>query len=88
MLYCLGLFLGGLEFGKLAEAWHMKEVNISFEGHNAERTQGVRVLSPEKLQKGDVSMEIVSKRMKRTYSSAFIFHPTSAVCHPLSVACH
>jgi len=67
------LYSGGhkgteVEFGKLAEAWHMKEVNISFEGHNAERTHGVRVLSPEELQKGDVSMEIVSKRMKRTYS--------------------
>jgi len=56
------------EFGKLAEAWHMKEVNISFEGHNAERTRGAWVLSREELQKGDVSMEIVSKRMKRTYS--------------------
>ena len=33
------------EFGKLAEAWHMKEVNISFEGHNPERTRGVRVLN-------------------------------------------
>ncbi len=56
------------EFGKLAEAWNMKEVNISFEGHNPERARGVRVLSQEDLQKGDVSMEIVSKRMKRTYS--------------------
>ena len=56
------------EFGKLAEAWQMKEVNISFEGHNAERTRGVRVLNREELQKGDVSMEIVSKLMKRTYS--------------------
>ena len=56
------------QFGKLAEAWNMKEVNFSFEGHNAERTRGVRVLTLEELQKGDVSMEIVSKRMKRTYS--------------------
>jgi hypothetical protein len=56
------------EFGKLAEAWRMNEVNISFEGHNPERTRGIRVLSREELQKGDVSMEIVSKRMKRTYS--------------------
>lgn len=46
----------------------MKEVNISFEGHNAERTRGVRVLNREELQKGDVGMEIVSKRIKRTYS--------------------
>ena len=56
------------EFGKLAEAWNINEVNISFEGHNAERIRGVRVLNREELQKGDVSMEIVSKLMKRTYS--------------------
>jgi hypothetical protein len=56
------------EFGKLAEAWNMEEMNISFEGHNAERTRGVRVLDREELQKGDVSMEIVSKLMKRNYS--------------------
>ncbi|MCG6910895.1 MAG: hypothetical protein LJE94_12320 [Deltaproteobacteria bacterium] len=56
------------EFGKLAEEWRIKEVNISFEGHNAERTRGVRVLNREELQKGDVSMEIVSKRMNRSYA--------------------
>jgi len=56
------------EFGKLAEIWNMEEVNISFEGHDIERTRGVRVLSREALQKGDVSMEIVSKLMKRNYA--------------------
>ena len=35
------------EFGKLAESWGIQEVNFSFEGHNIERTRGVRVLSPE-----------------------------------------
>ena len=56
------------EFGKLAQAWGIQEVNFSFEGHNPERTKGLKVLEPEELQKGDVSMEIVSKRMGRTYS--------------------
>ncbi|MCG6878953.1 MAG: hypothetical protein LJE96_07390 [Deltaproteobacteria bacterium] len=56
------------EFGKLAEAWNIKEVNISFEGHDAERIRGVQILSREELEKGDISMEIVSKLMKRTYS--------------------
>jgi len=56
------------EFGKLAEEWGIEEVNISFDGHDSERTRGVRVLSKEELQKGDVSMEIVSKRMHRTYA--------------------
>ena len=56
------------EFGRLAEAWNLQEVTISFEGHNPERTRGVRVLDREELRKGDVSMEIVSQRMNRTYS--------------------
>jgi len=56
------------EFGKLAEAWQIKEVNLSFEGHEADRTRGIRILNQEELQKGDISMEIVSKRMNRTYS--------------------
>jgi hypothetical protein len=81
------------EFGKLAEAWNMQEVNISFEGHNAERTRGVRVLNREELQKGDVSMEIVSKRMKRTYSQVdkirkviqSIFHMVNSGHHVIAV---
>ena len=56
------------DFGRLAEAWKIKEVNLSFEGHHAERSRGVRILNREELEKGDVSMEIVSKRMKRTYA--------------------
>ena len=32
------------------------------------RDRGVRILNPEELQKGDISMEIVSKRMNRSYS--------------------
>lgn len=92
------LFSGGhkgaeAEFGKLAEAWHMKEVNISFEGHIAERTRGVKVLSLEELQKGDVSMEIVSKLMKRTYSKMdkirkviqSIFHMVNSGYHVIAV---
>jgi hypothetical protein len=92
------LFSGGhkgaeAEFGKLAEAWHMKEVNISFEGHIAERTRGVKVLSVEELQKGDVSMEIVSKLMKRTYSRMdkirkviqSIFHMVNSGYHVVAV---
>jgi hypothetical protein len=58
------------EFGKFAEEWGLNEVNFSFEGHEIERTRGVRVLSAQELDKGDVSMEIVSTRMGRTYSKA------------------
>lgn len=56
------------EFGKLAEAWKINEIDFSFEGHIAERTQNLKVLTEEELKKGDVSMEIISMRMKRTYS--------------------
>jgi hypothetical protein len=58
------------EFGSLAERWGIEEVNFSFEGHTTERTRGLRVLGPKELDKGDVSMEIVSARMGRTYSKA------------------
>ena len=56
------------EFGRLADRWGIQEVNFSFEGHDIERSRGVRVLSPEELEKGNVSMEIVSTRMGRNYS--------------------
>jgi hypothetical protein len=81
------------EFGKLAEAWLMKEVNFTFEGHKAERTRGLRVLNQEELKKGDVSMEIVSMRMKRTYSRVgkirqviqSIFHMVNNGYHVIAV---
>ncbi len=56
------------EFGRLAERWGIEEVNFSFEGHEIERTRGVRVLNPEELDKGNISMEIVSVRMGRKYA--------------------
>lgn len=56
------------EFGKLAEKFGMKEVNFSFEGHNIERKVGVKMLSEEELTKGDISMDIVSARMGRSFS--------------------
>ena len=58
------------EFGRQAERWGLQEVNFSFEGHAPERARGLRVLGPAELDKGDVSMEIVSTRMGRTYSKA------------------
>ena len=92
------LFSGGhkgaeTEFGKLAQTWNMKEVTLSFEGHNPEWTQGIRVLDDEELQKGDVSMEIVSKRMNRTYSRTnkirkviqSIFHMVNSGYHVIAV---
>ena len=54
------------EFGQNAERFGIREVNYSFEGHQPERTQGQIVLSSEELNRGDISMEIVSLRMHRT----------------------
>lgn len=56
------------EFGQQAEKFGLEEVNYSFEGHQPERQKGLTILSPEELKKGDISMEIVSMRMNRTYS--------------------
>jgi hypothetical protein len=81
------------EFGQLAERWGIQEVNYSFEGHAIERTRGVRVLGSEELDRGDVSMEIVSARMGRNYSKAekirkviqSIFHMVNNGYHVLVV---
>ncbi|WP_022666296.1 hypothetical protein [Desulfospira joergensenii] len=58
------------EFGKLAEKFGVKEVNFSFEGHKIHRDSGVWILTNEELKKGDISMDIVSARMGRSFSKA------------------
>lgn len=69
------LYTGGhkgteAEFGRNAERWGIRQVTFSFEGHQMEYTKDVKLLTEEDLRKGDVSMEIVSKRMGRTYAKA------------------
>jgi hypothetical protein len=81
------------EFGILAERWGIEEVNFSFEGHGIERTRGVKMLGPEALEKGNVSMEIVSARMGRNFSKAerirkviqSIFHMVNNGYHVIAV---
>lgn len=81
------------EFGKLAEQWGINEVNFSFEGHGVERTRGVRLLNHEELDKGNVSMEIVSARMGRSFSKTdkirkviqSIFHMVNNGHHVIAV---
>ncbi len=58
------------EFGNHAELWKIQEVNFTFEGHAVTRDRNLRVLTAEELKMGDISMEIVSKRMGRNYSKA------------------
>ena len=50
--------------------WGLREVTLSFEGHVMERERGLRELSQAELEQGDVSMEIVSRHMGRTYHRA------------------
>jgi hypothetical protein len=81
------------EFGRLAENWGMQEVNFSFEGHAVERSRGIRELNPEELDKGNVSMEIVSARMGRKFAQASkirkviqtIFHMVNNGYHVVAV---
>jgi hypothetical protein len=69
------LFSGGAAgaeatFGVCAERHGIEEVNFTFEGHNAERHRGVRVLNHEELRAGDVSLAYVSRLMNRRYTEA------------------
>ena len=57
------------EFGRCAEKWSVRQVTLSYDGHAMEYSKDGEVLSAEELLKGDVSMEIVSKRLGRTYTS-------------------
>ena len=67
------LFSGGApgaesHFGACAERHGVEEVNFTFDGHKIERHLGVRVLNHEELLAGDVSLEYVSRLMRRRYS--------------------
>ena len=67
------LFSGGAagaeaEFGASAERHGVEEVNFTFDGHQIVRRRGVRVLNHEELLNGDVSLEYVSRIMRRRYT--------------------
>ncbi len=66
------LYSGGLKgaeaaFGAVAERYGIEEVNFTFDGHQIERTRGVRTLTHAELRQGDVSLAYVSKLMHRHY---------------------
>ncbi len=66
------LFHGGLKgaetvFGENAEKLGINEVIFTFEGHRLNRDKNPTMLSEEELQRGDISMEIASRMMNRTY---------------------
>ena len=66
------LYSGGLKgaetvFGETAERYSVNEVIFTFEGHKLSRDNNVRVLSKEDLERGNISMELASKMLNRTY---------------------
>lgn len=72
------LFSGGIkgaeeEFGINAERFGIEEVNFSFEGHGSARRRGIRILTQDELQNGDVSLEYLSKLMNRHYPKTATF---------------
>lgn len=66
-LYNSGLRGAESAFGEIAEKWGVNEVNLTFEGHQISRSRNLHQLSEEELARGDISMELVSKLMQRTY---------------------
>ena len=66
------LYSGGLKgaetiFGETAEKYGVNEVIYTFEGHKLSREKNVRVLSKDDLERGNISMELASKMLNRTY---------------------
>ncbi|MDR3074073.1 MAG: hypothetical protein LBV01_05060 [Deltaproteobacteria bacterium] len=84
------LFSGGAPgteafFGGLAERYGIQEVNFSFDGHQSERTRGLRVLTTDELALKDVSLSYVSKLLKREYTRAPIFRKVlQSICWQVS----
>lgn len=66
------LYHGGLKgaeslFGEIAEKYGIREVIFTFEGHKLNREINPVVLTENDLERGDISMEIASRMMNRTY---------------------
>ena len=81
------------EFGRAARHWGIAAVTLSFPGQQVDSSVGARVLTDAELAQGDVSMEIVSKRMGRTYHSAekvrrvvqSLFHMVNSAYHVFAI---
>ena len=66
-LYSSGLKGAEATFGEEAEKIGVKEVIYSFEGHKLFREKNVIILSQDELERGDISMELASRMLNRTY---------------------
>ena len=54
-------------FGETAEAFGVREVNFTFDGHVQARSRGAHPLTEQELSQGEVSLVHVSRRLRRTY---------------------
>jgi hypothetical protein len=66
------LYHGGLKgaeatFGEMAEQYGVKEVIYTFDGHKLSREKNSVTLSQNELERGDISMELASRMLNRTY---------------------
>ncbi len=66
-LYSSGLKGAEATFGEEAEKHGINEVVYSFENHKLTREKNVIVLKQEELERGDISMELASRMLNRTY---------------------
>lgn len=66
-LYSSGLKGAESSFGEAAEKFGIKEVVYSFDGHKLNRERNVVILSKDQLERGDISMELASRMLNRTY---------------------
>ncbi len=66
-LYSSGLKGAEATFGEMAEKFGIKDVVYSFDGHKLFRDKNVVILKKEQLERGDISMELASRMLNRTY---------------------
>jgi hypothetical protein len=66
-LYSSGLKGAEATFGEAAEKYGIRDVVFSFEGHKLTRDKNVVILDKEQLVRGDISMELASRMLNRTY---------------------
>jgi len=65
--YSSGLKGAETAFGEAAEKAGVNEVIFSFTGHKLCREKNVVILDQDELERGDISMELASRMMNRTY---------------------
>lgn len=66
-IYSSGLKGAEATFGEAAEKIGLKEVIFSFDGHKLSRDKNVVILDKDQLERGDISMELASRMLNRTY---------------------